>query len=82
MKLKDQVKCPKCNGCDIKEKLSNGGPAIYSQLVCNTCGFEGGTSRIYSGEKKRVEREIIERFCIDPKDAVKDFVSEITGLSL
>lgn len=56
------IHCPKCNSINIEPKTSFGGPAVYKQLVCIDCRFEGGTSRVYAGEKERVEREIVERF--------------------
>ena len=77
MKKEIEIKCPKCSSTDNEPKLSNGGPAIYKQLVCKTCGFEGGTSRVYSGEGQRVEKEIKERFAIERKDAVEAFCNSI-----
>ena len=56
------IKCPKCNSGKIEEKLSHGGPAIYKRLVCKSCKYEGGSSRVYRGEKERIEKEITERF--------------------
>ncbi len=68
----NKIKCPKCGGYNVSSKLSSGGLAIYEQLVCNDCNFEGGASRVYSGENDRVKKEIVERFL--KKDTSSDAV--------
>lgn len=58
----EAIICPKCQSADVQKKTSWGGPAVYRQLECKQCGFEGGHSRVYDGEEERVEREIVARF--------------------
>jgi transposase-like protein len=74
---KYNVHCPQCDSEDVESKNSYGGFAVYKQLVCTKCGFNGGTSRVFTGEEERVEREIVERFAINRRDAVQDFVNSI-----
>jgi len=57
-----KIQCPKCQSYDIASKVSCGGPAIYKQLVCQKCNYEGNHSRVYHGEEIRVRNEIMERF--------------------
>jgi C4-type Zn-finger protein len=60
--IMEVIKCPKCQSTDVQKETSFGGPAVYRQLVCKQCGFQGGHSRVYNGEEARVEREIVARF--------------------
>ena len=73
--------CPRCKSPAVEVRHSFGGPAVYGHLVCLDCGLHGGRVRVYEGEDSRVERELVERFCVDNKrDAVTEFVDGIVGV--
>lgn len=75
--LKD-ITCPRCESGSIDRKLSSGGPCLYASLQCKDCNFEGGTSRVYWGERERVNKEILERFTNGPRvDAVRETLASM-----
>jgi len=75
-----EIQCPKCKSKNISRVASNGGHAIYNNLKCKDCNFEGGLVRVYSGEGERVAREIKERFSINnTQDDCKAFIGGLLG---
>ncbi len=79
MEIEYKVPCPKCLAKSVKRATSFGGFNVYRRLVCSECGFEGGRVVDYEGEEDRVERELVERFQVNSRDAVKEFVDTIVG---
>jgi len=73
--MKKEIICPKCESNKVEKKISCGGSCIYARLVCKKCGFQGG--RVQVIENSDWEKELKNRFKINSRDAVREFISTI-----